>query len=210
MALDSCGRISFDERMASPMNISINNYVDLIGVFPTYTLRNFPRITWKAPLLTNSILQYKIYRKGNAGVFVLVQTVAATVNSFIDSTFMGNGQTLQYYVEAVLANVCGQNTLKSHAASYAVLSVSEYAALAKEFKIFPNPASTFLTIKSTNNKTFTGIKLLNIEGKMLDYFTFEDSKTETQINLPQLAKGMYFAMVEIENNQTVSLPFYVE
>ncbi|MDP3930678.1 MAG: SprB repeat-containing protein, partial [Bacteroidota bacterium] len=85
MALDSCGRISFDERMASPMNISINNYVDLIGVFPTYTLRNFPRITWKAPLLTNSILQYKIYRKGNAGVFVLVQTVAATVNSFIDS-----------------------------------------------------------------------------------------------------------------------------
>ncbi|MCG9880719.1 MAG: T9SS type A sorting domain-containing protein [Bacteroidia bacterium] len=210
MALDSCGRVSYDGRMPSAFTFELENYLQISGNFPVYQFNYRPKLTWKKPTVLNTIMQYRVYRKGVSSDFVLVQTLGANDTMFIDSTFKGNGQTLHYYVEAVPTASCNGQSIKSHSQVYSVLSVSEYAALAKEFKLYPNPASRFLTVQSIQSKSFKQLKLLTIDGKHLETYSFNDAQKEVQLALPSLAKGMYYLLIELEELPTVSLPFMVE
>lgn len=114
MALDSCRRVSYDGRMASSFTIKLENHLQISGNFPVYEFNYMPKLTWKKPNVSNTIIQYRIYRKGAASDFVVVQTVGTNDTMFIDSTFKGSGQTLNYYVEAVPQTQCNGQSIKSH------------------------------------------------------------------------------------------------
>lgn len=61
-----------------------------------------------------------------------------------------------------------------------------------------------------NAKSFKHLKLLTLEGKLVENYSYNDAQTDVQLALPNLSKGMYFIHIELENMPTVSLPFMVE
>jgi hypothetical protein len=65
-----------------------------------------------------------------------------------------------------------------------------------KLEVYPNPASTFITIKSEKIKEIT---LYSMDGKIvLEQAT--QSSTQTKIDLPYLPSGMYLLKVTHEDN----------
>ena len=69
----------------------------------------------------------------------------------------------------------------------------------KLFNIYPNPTTDVLNITSTSTDNITGIIIYDITGKMLHEQAFETSNNQQQIDVSQLAKGIY--MIEISTSK---------
>lgn len=69
----------------------------------------------------------------------------------------------------------------------------------KMFNIYPNPTTDVLNITSTSTDNITGIIIYDITGKMLHEQAFETSNNQQQIDVSQLAKGIY--MIEISTSK---------
>ena len=65
------------------------------------------------------------------------------------------------------------------------LSTTDFSE--KDVKVFPNPATTILTIQNPNNITIDKITITDLTGKTVR----EQEQNTTQINVAQLASGMY-------------------
>lgn len=75
------------------------------------------------------------------------------------------------------------------------LNINLQDSIAFTIKIFPNPASDFLTIQTSNNTTITVIKIIDVLGKI----AFETDVVSNTINIQKLAKGIYIMQVFAED-----------
>ncbi len=198
-SVDSCGRNSLAGIVAS--GITINT---------TALPNNMPKINWNTPQINGQIIHYNIYRKGSIGNFALIRTLFGNQTEFVDSNYFGNGQTLQYYVEANTFGPCGLVLMNSWAQAHQVTGTPILNLQNTGFKLFPNPAKQHVTIENSGNETFNTINLYGLQGKLIETFVLDHASKSYTLSLPQLAKGMYY--LGISNNQTklINLPLWVE
>ncbi|MBL4708164.1 MAG: T9SS type A sorting domain-containing protein [Flavobacteriales bacterium] len=85
-----------------------------------------------------------------------------------------------------------------------IVSIENFE-LRQEFGIFPNPVSEVLTITHESLDNFNGdIKLFSTEGQLIQLFenvTF--GKLTQQIDMSELAKGVYFVKIETDKGTIV-------
>jgi hypothetical protein len=72
--------------------------------------------------------------------------------------------------------------------------------LENSIQVFPNPANTFINIKSTNNDLICNVKLMDLNGRILTETSASNSIVN--INLEGISKGIYFIKVQTGNNIT--------
>jgi endonuclease I len=67
------------------------------------------------------------------------------------------------------------------------------------FSIYPNPASEFLVIQSTEIYQHVGIKIYNTLGRLLLIKQLEELNTTTELNINELSSGIYYLKLEGES-----------
>ena len=77
-------------------------------------------------------------------------------------------------------------------------------ALAAKFSLYPNPVSSVLNIASPSG--FDHIAVMDFNGRVLKTMTFNEA-TEAQLDLSELAKGIYLVKVEDEVRKVVKGEF---
>lgn len=123
-------------------------------------------------------------------------------------------QDITFYAAGVAANANNDNTgdivytsqvkLKN---ANTVTSVPNHFRVAA-FTVYPNPASTFLVVKSVHplNK-FHHIRLIDVQGKVMETLTYTSLKEqngEYRIDLnPEYASGLYYLHVNFDNRDEV-------
>lgn len=70
-------------------------------------------------------------------------------------------------------------------------------------KIFPNPATNFITIEADANE-FTSIKVINMTGSILKTIQINEATTRHTIDISNLPIGVYFVQLIGKNNKTIS------
>ena len=58
------------------------------------------------------------------------------------------------------------------------------------FLVWPNPTSTILNIESDNE--ITGLKVLDVVGKVVHYEVFDEALFEYQLDITKYSAGTYF------------------
>lgn len=92
-----------------------------------------------------------------------------------------------YYIE----NICVAKTQGE--CDYLLNTRNEFDV--QNFKFYPNPASTIISIDSSFNKDIQEVSLMDISGKTVETFSFQNSDT-ISINVESFAKGVYFIQVQ--------------
>ena len=71
-----------------------------------------------------------------------------------------------------------------------------------DFKIYPNPASEFLTIENDGlGNNFTSVEILSLDGKVIIERKIEKSDNETLIDISKLTPGRYIAKLKAANTK---------
>ncbi|MBQ0788864.1 MAG: T9SS type A sorting domain-containing protein [Oceanihabitans sp.] len=81
----------------------------------------------------------------------------------------------------------------------------ETLALYNEVKLYPNPSTKYITVKSDILDTNTVINVYSITGKLImtkDY-SKESNLSEVKLNLEQLSAGLYLAKISTSDNKTI-------
>lgn len=74
--------------------------------------------------------------------------------------------------------------------------------ISKEFNLFPNPVTDYVTINNAENIGIEKITITDINGKKVKTFNF-NNENEVQLNLKNLTSGTY--LLQIENKQGVAM-----
>ena len=87
------------------------------------------------------------------------------------------------------------------------LNVSE-ASFNSNFNIFPVPAKELLRIENFSNEKIVNLQIRDIVGKTV--YSNGNNSTINQIDVSNLAKGIFIITIETENNKTYSTKFIKE
>lgn len=86
-------------------------------------------------------------------------------------------------------NISAQNTMPP----INILNTNEY--LSNSFNLYPNPATTVVTITNNANKQLQQIRVYDVTGKLISSYTY-NNETEIQLNVENLASGTYMLHLE--------------
>ncbi|MFC0780034.1 ELWxxDGT repeat protein [Flavobacterium sp. HJSW_4] len=78
----------------------------------------------------------------------------------------------------------------------------------KEIKVYPNPASKFVTIESINNQ-ITKFELYNLLGQKIDERMNKDQNQKLKYDLNKLNNGIYFIKATLSNGKTDNIKLIV-
>ncbi|MDR3338674.1 MAG: T9SS type A sorting domain-containing protein, partial [Candidatus Symbiothrix sp.] len=123
---------------------------------------------------------------------VLPEKTSATLTT---TATEGNG-----LLRVSLANVCSSKVLEQQLTFSTIVSIGNVSADA--IKIYPNPASDVLTIKS--EAPINRIVITDINGRVV--FIDKDSQSlgrEREINISSLTKGVYVLKLATKDNETI-------
>lgn len=82
------------------------------------------------------------------------------------------------------------------------------ASLKSNVQLYPNPASTTLTITTENRESFNGLKIRNLQGQLVFQHYFSAPQQHYQLEVQTFRAGLYF--LELETlNQTLHRKFIV-
>lgn len=112
-------------------------------------------------------------------------------NSFYVSKNVGFTDLATFTPKYDNINLSAINTLPAY-----VLSVNQQ--LAAKFNMYPNPATSLVTITNSENMPVQQVTIYNSNGKQLSRKTFSNN-SEIQLNVEHLASGTY--MLHIETNE---------
>lgn len=115
--------------------------------------------------------------------------------NFADSVPKGNTMFCLY---AALTNKGNQDSVSANniSCASATLPVNEIKEMAKSITVFPNPASEFLNVSSSNNMPLN-IEIYDVTGKL----TMKDSinSIKTKVDVSSLPNGIY--IYQLFNNE---------
>ena len=157
---------------------------------------------------------YDIYRmvKQSNSQFELLVSISASNLNYNDTDANSNTKSYSYYIAISLANACSfspQNAvnksssalandqLKSNIRDIGVVLGVDDEVLSTSLKIYPNPVTNVLTVKS--RLPLKSIEIYNLLGQEVKqvYSNFES------INLEYLSKGIYMIKISSENGSTI-------
>jgi len=130
-------------------------------------------------------------------VSISAQEVIATQGASYSNTNNSIDFTIGEVVIATLTNTNNVLTQGFHQTNLTVLAVDDFD-INYQARVFPNPAEDFLQLDIQN---FEGLnyKIYTLLGKELAYAKI--NKKNTDVNLGNYAKGLYFLAILNENNQ---------
>ncbi|MFL9835581.1 T9SS type A sorting domain-containing protein [Chryseobacterium terrae] len=139
------------------------------------------------------------YRTSQTGAWTLVTTFNTSISTWTNSgdiTLPNPSATYQIALEGIAKYGFGLDvdnlTVKGGA-----LSTLETERQKNSFKIYPNPSSDFVNIKS--EKKVSDISIFDSTGKQVDYI--KEDATEVKIPVHQLPSGTY--IIQIKNSEGV-------
>ncbi len=138
---------------------------------------------------------------------------SAPCQNFADLALSDPAQAARIIRDLILENVDPNPTLEGITTTGGRLNVNnamqalmnECAALSideasiEEIEIFPNPASTSITI-STANKRVDQIAIYNLQGALIKKI---DTFSNNNIDISDLSKGMYIVRISLEGDQFI-------
>jgi hypothetical protein len=74
-------------------------------------------------------------------------------------------------------------------------------AIASQFSVFPNPATNVINIANAENILVNGVEIVDINGRTVKSVKF-DNVSEAQINISDLASGMYLVNISSDKGTT--------
>lgn len=173
-------------------------YAPVDGIHKTIHLTTSPGIGNNVNLNWNAYEgiafdSYNIYRGANTGSMNLIATVASNVFSFTDLN-PPIGET-NYMVEVVGVSCDPSRSLvysRSNILDLLAQSVSE--VMNSDFQIFPNPASTNITIQINESELGVPVFIFNALGQ--EVFSERISSVNQTLNIEKLSEGFYFLKLE--------------
>lgn len=149
---------------------------------------------------------YHIFRKDSSnGIWMLLDSVPSTQNTYSDTALISNGDTLSYHIDVAHPNGCvatiknpepmASNLNSSRSNVYRVVDSSLVAVNNEEINfsivLYPNPSSGVFTLK-TSEKEIKYIKITNQLGEDIKFIQLKNNKlVEIIIDLRSFAKGIY-------------------
>lgn len=85
----------------------------------------------------------------------------------------------------------------------ASLSVNNYDQMIDGVTIYPNPTQGVVTVKKTNDIQLIKVELFDLNGRILKSQSLSDMQTEKNIDIINLASGVYFVKVTSDNSTGV-------
>jgi hypothetical protein len=193
-AVDSCGNSSglSDETKPILMSASVGGGNINLSWTP-YTGSSVPS-------------SYQVYRKiGTGSAMVIYQTSAASLN--YTDTFSG-AQNRSYIVEAIFSLPCsGGIRVLSNPLHVFPSSLNESSQLNNEYVLFPNPASSNISIINKRGiNQIKSIQVTDVSGKIIENFEYDKVQSEIKLDIQHYANGSYFVILILENGMKVNLP----
>jgi hypothetical protein len=173
-------------------------YAPLDGIHKTIHLTTTPGLGNNVNLNWNAYEgiafdSYNIYRGANTGSMNLIATVASNVFSYTDLN-PPLGET-NYMIEVVGVSCDPSRALvysRSNILDLLAQSVSE--EMNSTLQIFPNPASTQITIQVNENDLGAPVFIFNALGQ--EVFSERISSVSQTLNVEKLSEGFYFLKLE--------------
>jgi hypothetical protein len=148
---------------------------------------------------------YLIYRKYSAnGIWTLIDSVPSTVNTYKDTSFTQNGDTLFYLVDVPHAggdcnpsikqpmnpNATTMKSSKSNSSDRTTLNLLGVVEPVSDswLKIYPNPSHGTFTIQSSKGKV-ESLMIYNTLGELQYQKTVQGQKAD--ITVPDISSGIY-------------------
>jgi hypothetical protein len=74
---------------------------------------------------------------------------------------------------------------------------------ASQFQLYPNPASNFITIETTDEQTIQTVSIVDVQGRNV----FTSNTVSSRIPVSNLQQGMYFVILETASGATTTKKF---
>jgi hypothetical protein len=199
LTIDSCGRSSAFSKAGSSL------------VFTTGYDNFGPKLNWEKPNTLAIATSYEIYRRSwLSPTYNLIKTLDSNQFSFIDTNFQVDGLNLTYYVKAIVNNNCQVSEVRSPAKNWTGVSTGKHRAAELGISLFPNPTKQKVNIFSKGTASFNIIKIYGLQGNLIQTIELDQATQSYELNLPELAKGMYYISLSNKQNSLISLPLLVE
>ncbi|MFY8020798.1 MAG: T9SS type A sorting domain-containing protein [Bacteroidia bacterium] len=192
--LDSCGNSSKLSEETKPILMSASVGGGNIN------------LSWTPYMGSSAVSSYQVYRKlGTGSAMVVYQTSVGNLN--YTDTFSGT-QNRSYIVEALFSLPCsGAVRILSNPLHVFPSSLNESSLLNNEYVLFPNPASSNISIINKRGlNQVKSIQVTDVSGKIIDNFEYEKAQSEIKLDIQQYANGSYFVILILDNGMKVNLP----
>ncbi len=159
----------------SPKNLAVSIYQG-----------NRVKLTWANRTTRNDSIF--IDRRSDFTTFVQVGSVIATATQFIDSTFHSN-DTVYYRLRTMLSDTTLYSysiTIFAKGADAFISSTEELNGQPSNFVVYPNPATSLVSIENPAHKTAT-LDIYNLSGRKIN--TLLISGDRTSISTDKLEQG---------------------
>lgn len=106
--------------------------------------------------------------------------------------------------EPIITTSTSQNTTLTqgfHQSNLEITTINEKVVDDIAVDVFPNPVVDLITISNTNNKEGLSVRLMDLNGKVIEYDQLNAIKQE--YNLSNLQTGVY--LVEVLNSENLSI-----
>ena len=193
-SVDSCG-----------MSSSLSDESKPIIMTSTVSAGNV-NISWTPYIGTQLPSSYLVYRKiGNGNASVVYQVSSGNLN--YSETF-SNTQNRTYVVEALFPQPCtGGMRVLSNPLFVLANSMNENSGVNNEYVLFPNPASTNISIINKRGlNQIKSIQVTDVSGKMIENFEYDKAQSDIKLDIQHYANGSYFVILILENGMKVNLP----
>jgi hypothetical protein len=145
------------------------------------------------------------------------QISVATINDIVQPTIpagttnlesLATTQSFTYTPLATATHYLGLHATSEAASGWlivydiivtAVLSTND--VLSSQFSVFPNPSTNVINIANAENILVNGIEIVDINGRTVKSVKF-DNVSEAQINISDLASGMYLVNISSDKGTT--------
>lgn len=189
---DNCGLETEKSDPHKTMHLTINQ-----GVGNTWNL------IWE-PYLGFEVSTYNIYRGTDPVNLSLIGSTSGSSTQYSDQN--DHTGVLFYQVEVISPNPCDPTrsftTSRSNVADNQGVGVENYdTSNLSVFKVYPNPATDFLTIYSENDVNIKNVKIYDLQGKMIQNIQYNYSK----IDISQIKSGVYIIQITTESQEQIHI-----
>ena len=185
----------FNNNVATPSNLQLSEMPN-----------GHIQLSWNAPSQTGDFL-YVIYRATQANQTYQLITSSPIAETQFEDNFLYDG-TLDYIVKAVeIENSRSGSFYSSSNPIFANIKTTDVPNNNNnnnnEIAIFPNPTTDYLTIQFQSYSTNSSIEILNLEGKIINSFTFNSAVNVSNnliynlndYNNNKIGSGVYFVKI---------------
>jgi hypothetical protein len=194
-AIDSCGNpSSMSPAIAAPFLQASKN-------------GNQITLNWNHQNYPSEVSAFKVFKSINNGPFTSVASINLPNSSFNDSM---NASNLRYYIAADSSNCNPGFNIQSNQVEITLNGLESSSFANNQFSLFPNPTKQKVNILSKGTVSFNIIKIYGLQGNLIQTIELDQSTQSYELNLPELAKGMYYISLSNKQNSLISLPLWVE